>query len=80
MIYSFLDTSAILNGALDQYKDAYISLLSLTELENIKTAYNKSEQIKYEARKAVRTIIDSEQICYNIYSQKVINKLLKRGD
>ena len=78
MIYSFLDTSAILNGALDQYKDAYISLLSLTELENIKTAYNKSEQIKYEARKAVRTIIDSEQICYNIYSQKVINKLLKQ--
>ena len=78
MIYSFLDTSAILNGALDQYKDAYISLLSLTELENIKTAYNKSEQIKYEARKAVRTIIDSEQICYNIYPQKVINKLLKQ--
>lgn len=78
MIYSFLDTSAILNGALDQYKDAYISLLSLTELENIKTAYNKSEQIKYEARKTVRTIIDSEQICYNIYPQKVINKLLKQ--
>ena len=78
MIYSFLDTSAILNGALDQYKDAYISLLSLTELENIKTAYNKSEQIKYEARKAVRTIIDSEQICYNIYPQKIINKLLKQ--
>ena len=78
MVYSFLDTSAILNGALDQYKDAYISLLSLTELENIKTSYNKSEQIKYEARKAVRTIIDSEQICYNIYPQKIINKLLKQ--
>ena len=78
MIYHFLDTSAVLNGALDQYKDAYISLLSLTELENIKTAYNKSEQIKYEARKAVRTIIESERICYNIYPQKILNKLLKQ--
>lgn len=78
MVYSFLDTSAILNGALDQYKDGYISLLSLTELENIKTSYNKSEQIKYEARKAVRTIIESGTISYNTYSQKIINKLLKQ--
>ena len=80
MVYSFLDTSAILNGALDQYKDAYISLLSLSELENIKEAQNKDEHIKYAAREAVRKIIDSNQIYYNIRSQKAINKLLKKYD
>ncbi len=53
-------------------------MLSLTELENIKTSYNKSEQIKYEARKAVRTIIESDTINYNLSSQKVITKLLKQ--
>lgn len=78
MTYHFLDTSAILNGALNQYENTYISLLSLTELENIKTSYNKSEQIKYEARKAVRTIIESDTINYNLSSQKVITKLLKQ--
>lgn len=79
MVYSFLDTSAILNGALKQYKDAYISPLTLTELENIKTSYNKSEEVKQAARKAVQEIIKNKNISYNItFPQRAIDKLLKK--
>lgn len=80
MLYTFSDTSAILNGSLEQYKDSYISLLTLNELEHIKTSLDKDDKIKYMAREAVRTIIDSETISYNTYSQKIVNKLLKKYD
>lgn len=47
MIYYFLDTSAILNGALKKYPNALISPLVISELENIKTSAAKDEHIKY---------------------------------
>ena len=60
---NFLDTSAILSkNALKEFKNIYISPISLTELENIKTSYNKSEELKYLARSAVRDIIGSIDI------------------
>ena len=78
-MYHFLDTSAILNGALKQYQtNICISPLAVTELENIKTSYNKDEHIKYLAREAVREIISSNNIEYSMVSQKQINKLLKK--
>ena len=80
MMYFFLDTSAILNQGLKQYKDAYISPLSLTELEQIKSALNKDEKIKFLAREAVREIISSEKISYNLVSQKLIDKLIKKNN
>ena len=43
MTYNFLDTSAILNGALKKYPDAIISPLVISELENIKTSASKDE-------------------------------------
>jgi len=43
-MYHFLDTSAILNGALKDFQEnIYISTFVLTELENIKTSFNKDE-------------------------------------
>lgn len=78
-MYHFLDTSAILNGALKQFQnDICISPLAVTELENIKTSYNKDEHIKYLAREAIRTILQANNIEYTIIPQKQIDKLLKK--
>ena len=78
-MYHFLDTSAILNGALKQFQnDICISPLAVTELENIKTSYNKDEHIKYLAREAIRTILQANNIEYTIVPQKQIDKLLKK--
>ena len=56
---NFLDTSAILNGGLAdfKYEDVCISPLSLIELENIKTSKAKDESVKAKARAAVRGLI-----------------------
>lgn len=43
MAYNFLDTSAVLHGGLKKYPHAYISPITLTELENIKTSNRKDE-------------------------------------
>ena len=79
---NFLDTSAILSkNALKEFKNIYISPISLTELENIKTSYNKSEELKYLARSAVRDIIDSIDILTTRFlSQRKVDKLLKKYD
>ena len=57
MIYC-IDTSAILNGALSFYESShiYLSPLVLMELENLKT--NGTENIKYQAREALRVILN----------------------
>lgn len=77
---NFLDTSAILSkNALKEFKNIYISPISLTELENIKTSYNKSEELKYLARSAVRDIISSIDILTTRFlSQRKVDKLLKK--
>lgn len=81
MIY-FLDTSAILNGALKVFfEDIYISPLVLQELESIKFS-GKSEHIKYLAREAVRSIMDDKQTILSRslsqYSYRKINRKLKK--
>lgn len=78
MQLAFLDTSAILNGALATYPNGYVSPLVITELEHIKTSTNKDNDVKYRARKAVRDIIDSKDINYFIVEQKSVDKLLKK--
>ena len=80
MVYYFLDTSAILNGALTQYPDCYISPITLAELENIKTAATKDDNIKYQARNALRQINNSSHIHYTVWPQKAIQKILKKYD
>ena len=75
MLY-FLDTSAILNGALKEYPNAWISPIAIQELEQIKIS-NKPDSIQYLARQAVRDIINS--LRYNIFycAIKDIEKFIK---
>lgn len=74
---NFLDTSAIINGALQDFNNIYISPLVLTELEGIKTS-DRDEKIKYAARKAIREILNSTKIHYIFSSQHQIDKLIKK--
>ena len=77
MIY-FIDSSAVLNGALSLYdhNHIYLSPLVLIELENLKT--NGNEHIKYQAREAIREIINSN-IAMTTFSQQKIEKILKKN-
>lgn len=75
---NFLDTSAILAGAMDSFFDIYISPLVISELENIKTERAKDDNIKFQARKIVREIIENTNIKTTSFSQKEIDKELKK--
>lgn len=77
MIY-FLDTSAILNGALNSYPTCYISPITLIELERIKNAKDKSNEVKYAARKAVRQIIESFTIQVTHFPQFQLQHIIKK--
>lgn len=74
---NFLDTSAVLNGAIGVFDNIYISPLVLTELENIKNS-NRDEHVKYLARLAVRNILTSHKIKYCIAPQNKIERILKK--
>ena len=74
----FLDTSAVLNRALDKYVNCYISPITLMELEKIKNSKEKSDEVKYAARQAVRAIISSTDIQVAYYSTKQLNKILHK--
>lgn len=76
----FLDTSAILNKGLYTYRQSYISPLTLSELENIKTSKIKDEDIKYRARVATRYIIQSDCIHVSLLPIKTIERALRRFD
>lgn len=73
----FLDTSAVLNGEIHKHDDCYISPLTLSELEHIKTS-DRPEHIKYLAREAIRQILSNPKIVYATYNQKEVTKLLKK--
>ena len=79
-MFYFLDTSALLNGALKQYPkpQVWISPLSIQELENIKNS-NRSDEIKYLARQTVRDIITSYD--YNIYyaNMQKVEKFIRKN-
>jgi len=79
MSLHFLDTSAILNGALNLFENIYISPLVLQELEHIKSS-GTNAHTQYLARQAVRDIITSCDYRYSAVSQKQIDKLLKKYD
>lgn len=79
MNINFLDTSAVLNGALkNDFDEVYISPITLMELENIKTNNNKNESLQYLAREAVRDILNFQNVHVETPSQRQVNKLLKR--
>ena len=74
---TFLDTSALLHQNIPSDASYYISPLTLTELEKIKTS-RESEDIKYKARETVRRILGSSNITVVMQDQKKIDKLLKK--
>lgn len=74
----FLDTSAVLSGALKEEGKFYLSPITLSELEHIKTAENKSDNIKYFAREAIRDILNNKNIIFTSYSNKLVDKMLKK--
>lgn len=78
---SFLDTSAILNGALGLFENIHLSPLVLTELENIKNSSTRDQKIKFMARQVIRNIISSNEIVFetSIERQKV-DRVLKKNN
>ena len=73
----FLDTSAVLAGELKNYDLCYISPITLSELEHIKTS-ERSDNIKYRAREAIRDILQGANIVYTTCNQREVDKLLKK--
>ena len=55
----FFDTNMLLHNNLDIVDFFYISNISIQELQNIKNASYKDDQIKYKARKAARWLKDN---------------------
>lgn len=59
----FYDTNALLLLQNDIYKNDekfYISVITLQELEHIKTSGTKDEETKYQARKALHLLVENE--------------------
>ena len=73
------DTSALLdlsdNLVLDE--TCYVSTLVINELENIKTSFNKDNDVKARARQVVRILKQTEFIS-NVSNRKDIEKLMKK--
>lgn len=65
-ILNVLDTSAVLNGALEDYSNVYISSFVLSELENIKSSRNKDDSTKAMARKVIKYLAQNPyaSICF----------------
>ena len=78
-ILKVYDTSALLdlsdNLVIDT--DCYVSTLVINELENIKTSFNKDNDVKARARQVVRVLKQAEFIS-NVSNKKDIEKLMKK--
>lgn len=63
----FYDTNALLElgEAVLEDEKFYFSSISLIELENIKTNRNKSDEVKYKARRIIR-ILDENEDSYEV--------------
>ena len=79
----FYDTCSLLSLQEKVFEDNeifYISHITLQELENIKTAYNKDEETKFKARKLLRLLVSHEGN-YNVifYNTDWDNEIANRG-
>ena len=62
----FYDTCALLNAGERAFAEPfYISMVTLRELENIKTSRNKDAEVKHKARKVTR-LLDSHPEMYTV--------------
>lgn len=80
MKINFYDTSAILSNGLNIEGKNYISALVLAELENIKTSSNKDDKLKYNARRAVRELMDTTKFFTEFFSRSKIEKVFREYD
>lgn len=78
MILHFADTSAILHQGFNLQQNTAISPLTLQELERIKNSDNENERIKFNAREAVRQIVNNEKYTVILADNHKIDKLLKK--
>ena len=79
MKINFYDTSAILSNGLNLEGKNYVSALVLSELENIKTSSSKDDKLKYNARRAVRELMDAEKFFTEFFPHQKIEKILKKN-
>lgn len=65
----FFDTSALLNATYELLEeDAFsISVVTLSEIEHIKTSSTKSEEVKYNARRIARWLLGNVG-CFKVYA------------
>ena len=75
---NFLDTSAVLNGAIDELSDCSISIITLMELENIKTNNHKTEDVRMGARQALKDLA-SKNISTILTNEKLEQKIYKKN-
>ena len=80
MKINFYDTSAILSNGLNIEGKNYVSALVLAELENIKTSSSKDDKLKYNARRAVRELMDTTKFFTEFFSRSKIEKVFKEYD
>lgn len=78
-IIKFYDTSALLGGAAIN-ENVFISPTVIDELEHVKTNSLKDDKVKYKARALVRNLMVNTSYKTKIFSQKDIDKLLKKYD
>jgi predicted ribonuclease YlaK len=84
MNYKFFDTCSLLLKANHLFdEDSYkvvISSISLQELEDIKTAYNKDADVKYSARKVLATLNENPE-AYEIWTfkEEMLEPIVKKG-
>ena len=77
MKINFYDTSAILSNGLNIEGKNYVSALVLAELENIKTSSSKDDKLKYNARRAVRELMDTTKFFTEFFSRSKIEKVFR---
>lgn len=80
-IVKFFDTSALLAGyKLNSNEINYISTIVFSELEHIKTSYNKDETVKYKARVLIRYLMDRRDLWQEPKTNwRRVRKLLKHS-
>lgn len=75
---NFLDTSAILNGGLTQYKDIVLCPFIFMELEAIKTNKNKTAHVQFSARQAIAQLLELNNNNIAFVDNKIIKKYLSK--
>ena len=75
---NFLDTSAILNGGLTQYKDIVLCPFIFMELEAIKTNKNKTAHVQFSARQAIAQLLELNNNNLAFVDNKIIKKYLSK--